>query len=224
MSGVEWVVIDHAILMDNAEQRVNRARAEEVALSAYDPEWPRLFAAEAQHLRACLPDGLIGRIEHFGSTAVPGLAAKPIVDMLIEVPSLLEVHRSIAPELQRQGYEYFWRPSWRDGITPEYTWFIKRNRLGQRTHHLHMLERGSPDWERLMFRDYLILHPEIAREYEALKCRIAAQSPNDRIAYAKEKTRFITEITRDASAYYAAHSPHPEGQNHSQGENSSPKT
>lgn len=191
--------------MNDNQQRVDRAIAEEVALRPYDPEWPRMFADEARHLRACLPAGLIGRIVHFGSTAVPGLAAKPIVDMLIEVPSLLDVHRSIAPELEQQGYEYFWRPSWRDALTPEYTWFIKRNALGQRTHHLHMLEPDSPDWERVLFRDYLILHPEIARQYERLKHHIAAQSPQDRIAYAREKTRFITTVTRQAHAYFAAH-------------------
>lgn len=210
--------------MENAEQRVDRAKAEEVSLCAYDPEWPRLFAAEAQHLRTCLPHGLIGRIEHFGSTAVPGLAAKPIVDMLIEVRSLLDVHRSIAPELERQGYEYFWRPSWRDGITPEYTWFIKRNQRGQRTHHLHMLEPDSPDWERLRFRDYLIAHPDVAHAYEALKYRIAAQSPKDRIAYAKEKTRFITAVTREARMFFAAHSPVEESPGDPKDENSSPAT
>ncbi len=189
--------------MNTSEHHVDRAKAERVAISAYNPEWPRLFAEEAQHLRACLPEELVGRIEHFGSTAVPGLAAKPIVDMLIEVPSLLDVHRRLAPELERQGYEYLWRPSWHDGSIPDYTWFIKRSPSGQRTHHLHMLEPASPDWERLLFRDYLILHPEIAREYEVLKRRLAAESRNDRIIYAKEKTRFITKVTREARAYFA---------------------
>jgi len=67
--------------MSNLEERVRSAVREEVAIVEYDSRWPGLFRQEADHLRACLPAGLIGRIEHFGSTAVPGLAAKPVVDM-----------------------------------------------------------------------------------------------------------------------------------------------
>lgn len=195
--------------MNSAQDRVRRARAEEVEITPYDPQWPRLFEQEAQHLRACLPPALVGRIAHFGSTAVPGLAAKPIVDMLVEVPSLRDVHDTIAPALARQGYEYFWRPGWRDAQTPAYAWFIKRDASGRRTHHLHMLTADSPDWDRLLFRDYLIAHPAVAKAYEALKYRLAAESPGDRIAYARAKTDFITDITREARTYFG-HSP-PDG-------------
>ena len=80
----------------NAKPRhVERALHEPVEIVPYDPGWPALFAAEAEHLRALLPAVLIGRIEHFGSTAVPGLAAKPIVDMLLEVRSMEDVARRI---------------------------------------------------------------------------------------------------------------------------------
>ena len=185
--------------MARRKSQVARARTEPVQISAYNPAWPGLFEQEARHLRACLPQDAIGRIAHFGSTAVPGLAAKPIIDMLIEVPSLRVVHETIAPILERQGYEYFWRPSWRDGVSPAYTWFIKRDGLGQRTHHLHMLRPDSPDWDRLLFRDYLIAHPSRAQAYGALKTRLAAKA-DDRVAYARAKSDFIDEVMRDARA------------------------
>ncbi len=186
--------------MTRQPKHVARATREPVTITAYDPTWPSRFELEAQHLRACLPPGSVGRIAHFGSTAVPGLAAKPIIDMLVEVPSLQHVHDTIAPMLKHQGYEYFWRPSWRDGVTPEYTWFIKRNAAGERTHHLHMLEKGSALWDRLLFRDYLIAHPQVAQAYGTLKRRIAADTGGDRLAYARAKTRFIDDVMRLAHA------------------------
>ena len=74
--------------METLEQKIQRVLKEDVEIVAYDPRWPVLFRAEQAHLLACLPADLIGRIEHFGSTAVPGLAAKPIVDVLVEVTDL----------------------------------------------------------------------------------------------------------------------------------------
>ena len=71
--------------MESLEERIRRVVQENVALVSYDPKWPRLFQEEKEHLLACLPRELIGQIEHFGSTAVPGLAAKPIIDILVEV-------------------------------------------------------------------------------------------------------------------------------------------
>lgn len=193
--------------MSRRKDHVARAENEPVEIVPYDPSWPQRFEQEAQHLRDCLPPGSVGRIAHFGSTAVPGLAAKPIIDMLVEVPSLLFVHRTIAPILQHQAYAYFWRPSWRDGVTPAYTWFIKRDGSGQRTHHLHMLTHDSPQWERLLFRDYLIAHPQAAAAYGALKQRIAASMGHDRRAYARAKTAFIEDAMRRARAEAAGTGP-----------------
>jgi len=194
--------------LTSTRDKLARARTERVEITDYNPDWPRQFEQEVRHLRDSLPQGLIGRIEHFGSTAVPGLAAKPIVDMLVEVPSLRVVHETIAPILERQGYDYFWRPSWRDGVTPAYTWFIKRDASGRRTHHLHMLQRDSPDWDRLLFRDYLIANPQQARAYGALKIRLAANAPGDRIAYARAKTDFINDVMREARTHQG-HDPLP---------------
>ena len=74
--------------MGMLEARVQRVVRERVRIVFYDPEWPELFVKEKAHLICCLPSNAIGKIEHFGSTAVPGLAAKPIIDMLVEVPNL----------------------------------------------------------------------------------------------------------------------------------------
>jgi len=184
--------------MESLEERIRRAVQEDVALAAYNPRWPGLFQEEKEHLLACLPPDLIGRIEHFGSTAVPGLAAKPIIDILVEVRSLEETRLRIVPILEAQGYEYFWRPTWGDDTPPFYAWFIKRDSEGRRTHHLHMVERHFEHWDRLLFRDYLKAHPEAAEEYQRLKMRLAARYPHDRVAYTKGKTDFILKTMEQA--------------------------
>jgi len=121
--------------METLAERIKRVTQENVSIVQYDLAWPEMFEQEKQHLLACLPPGLMGRIEHFGSTAVPGLAAKPVVDMLIEVASLEQARLLIAPILESQGYDYFWRPTKGDDGPPFYAWFIKRDsRTGTRTH------------------------------------------------------------------------------------------
>lgn len=190
--------------METLEQRIQRVVQEEVAIVPYDLSWPELFRQEKQHLLACLPNDLIRRIEHFGSTAVPGLAAKPIVDMLVEVTGLEATRARIAPILESQGYDYFWRPTHDDNGPPFYAWFIKRDpATGARTHHIHMVEgHFTEHWDRLLFRDYLIAHPEVAREYEILKTRLAAVLARDRIAYTCGKREFIDEVTAQAKHEY----------------------
>jgi GrpB-like predicted nucleotidyltransferase (UPF0157 family) len=188
--------------METLTDRIKRVTQEEVSIVVYNSEWPRLFEDEKRHLLESLPRDLIKRIEHFGSTAVPGLAAKPIVDMLVEVTSLEETKKRIVPVLEAQHYDYFWRPTQTQDGRPFYAWFIKRDSAGVRTHHIHMVESDFEHWDRLFFRDYLIEHPEIAREYEALKLSLAREYPNDRIAYTKAKTEFIVRVTRAAKEYY----------------------
>ncbi|MBI5836459.1 MAG: GrpB family protein [Candidatus Eisenbacteria bacterium] len=189
--------------METPEQRVQRVTREEVAIAPYDPAWPELFRQESEHLLSCLSRELIRRIEHFGSTAVPGLAAKPIVDMLVEVTDLREVGVRIVPALESRGYEYFWRPTHGDDGPPFYAWFIKRDpRTGGRTHHIHMVESHfTTHWDRLLFRDYLIGHPEVARDYEALKRRLASSWTHDRAAYTQGKTEFIVRVTEAAKQH-----------------------
>jgi GrpB-like predicted nucleotidyltransferase (UPF0157 family) len=188
--------------METLEERIKRVLKEEVSIAPYDPAWPRMFEEEKRHLLECLPKDLIRRIEHFGSTAIPGLAAKPIVDVLVEVSSLEETRARAAPLLEAEGYDYFWRPTHGDDVPPFYAWFIKRNAAGVRTHHIHMVERDFEHWDRLLFRDYLIENPETAREYEALKMRLACGYPHDREAYTQGKTEFVVRVTDVAKDYY----------------------
>lgn len=181
-------------------KKVERVLKDKVALRDYDSHWPQLFLEEKEHLLNCIPKGLIKRIEHFGSTAVPGLAAKPIVDMLVEVTSLKETKELVPPILESQGYDYFWRPTWGDNTPPFYAWFIKRHSNGKRSHHIHMVEKDFEHWDRLLFRDYLIAHPNTARAYNLLKQDLVNKHPDDRIAYTQGKTEFIIEITKRAKA------------------------
>ena len=186
------------------EERIRRAVQEDVAIVPYDPRWPELFQREKEHLLGTLPAELIRRIEHFGSTAVPGLAAKPIIDLLVEVTDLQATRDRIAPMLEAQGYDYFWRPTHGDDGPPFYAWFIKRDPAsGTRTHHVHMVEAHFTEhWERLFFRDYLIEHPQVAKEYEKIKVRLATDHPQDRVAYTGGKTEFIVKITEQAKRHY----------------------
>lgn len=188
--------------MDSLKNRIRRAAHEKIDVVPYNPVWPRMFEQEKRHLQNCLPSVLIGRIEHFGSTAVPNMAAKPIIDMLVEVSSLEEAKISVVPILESQGYEYFWRPTHGDDGPPFYAWFIKRDAKGNRTHHIHMVERHFEHWDRLLFRDYLIQFPAIAKEYEALKYQLVHNHPDDRAAYTQGKNSFIERVTRTAKEYY----------------------
>ncbi|MCD4767572.1 MAG: GrpB family protein [Methanosarcinales archaeon] len=86
--------------------RIEELVREEVAIVLYNPTWPKIFEDEAAFLRWKLPQNLVKRIEHFGSTAVPGLSAKPIIDILVEVTSLEETKKQIVPILEAEGYEY----------------------------------------------------------------------------------------------------------------------
>jgi GrpB-like predicted nucleotidyltransferase (UPF0157 family) len=182
-------------------ERIRRLAAEDITIADYDVRWPERFREERDHLRACLPQDLVGRIEHFGSTAVPGLAAKPIVDMLVEVFDLERTRSEIAPLLESQGYDYTWRPTRGDDTLPFYAWFIKRDPLTRvRTHHIHMVEPHFEHWDSLLFRDSLIESPPIAREYEMLKRELAAAHPRDRAAYTDGKSAFVDRITMAARA------------------------
>ena len=186
--------------METLEERIRRVTPEDVAILPYDPAWPEQFLREKAHLLSCLPHDLIKRIEHFGSTAVPGLAAKPIIDILVEVTDLEATKVRIVPVLESQQYDYFWRPTHGDDGPPFYAWFIKRHHVtNARTHHIHMVERQFVEhWERLLFRDYLVQHSDAAKEYEALELHLASAYPNDRIAYTRGKTDFINRMTKRA--------------------------
>jgi GrpB-like predicted nucleotidyltransferase (UPF0157 family) len=191
--------------MKNLHERVKKAVHETVVLSPYDPAWPRMFEREKKRLCKCLPKDLVMRIEHIGSTAVPNLPAKPVIDILVEVTCLEETKKRIVPLLNAQKYDYFWRPTSGDDVPPFYAWFIKRDAKGDRTHHIHMVEKNFECWDRLLFRDYLIEFPEVAKEYKNLKLSLAHDYPHDRVAYANGKKEFIDSVTLKAKEYYQRH-------------------
>ncbi len=184
--------------MESLNKRIRRVTQEEIAVVPYDSRWPQMFQCERKHLLDCLPKELIKQIEHFGSTAVPGLAAKPIIDILVGVSSLDATRDRMVPILEGQGYEYFWRPTFGDDGPPWYAWFIKRDPpSGGRTHHLHFVELTFTEhWDRLLFRDHLIAHPDIAAEYSHLKTDLASQHASDRMSYTRAKSDFVCRITR----------------------------
>ena len=153
-----------------------------------DLSWPFRFAEEAEMLRHLLASWLVGPIEHIGSTAVPGLPAKPVIDIMAGVRTLEESRPAIAAATTA-GYCY--APY---QVEIEH-WFCKPS-PAFRTHHLHLIPFGSPQWRRpLAFRDYLRTHAAVAAEYATLKRRLADAHRLDREAYTVAKRPFIDRVT-----------------------------
>jgi GrpB-like predicted nucleotidyltransferase (UPF0157 family) len=166
----------------------------EVVIVDYDPRWTALFAAEAMRIREVLNGGLVTRIEHFGSTAVPGLAAKPIIDLLVGVRSLEEAKQVAVVQLETLGYAY-----WFDNPNLERMFFVKGLPPNSpRTHHIHMVEPDNKLWERLQFRDYLRQHSDEAARYAELKRHLAERYPIDREAYTSSKAKYIESVMQKA--------------------------
>lgn len=186
-------------------QRIAELSCEPIAIVPYSEEWPVRYAAEEARLRAILPPDLCTRIAHIGSTAVPGLSAKPVVDIQVEVTDLQRVRSEVVPLLEALGYEFVWRPTMGEKA-PYYAWFIGRHPDGRRAFHVHMVEPDEATVDRLLFRDFLRAHPDVARQYEALKHELASAHPVDRATYTRSKTPFIDGVLRRARA---AHPPLP---------------
>lgn len=163
----------------------------------YDPGWPGAFEAEAARLRAAL-ETLALRIDHHGSTAVPGLGAKPIIDIQVSVETLQPLS-AYGAKLEAIGYIHVPQPD--DSFCP----FFHRPIQWPHTHHVHVVESGGREERRtLAFRDYLRDHPEVARQYEDLKRTLAAQiatvDPASQERYAVAKTDFIERVVAVAVA------------------------
>ncbi len=157
----------------------------------YDPRWPALFEEAAAEIKAVAGDRILA-VEHVGSTAVPGLSAKPILDVLAGVEDLVR-SLELLPELAKLGYEY--RP---DEEIPDRHYF-RRRLAGVRTHHLSLAEPTSAHYRNtIAFRDALREEPELARSYESLKLDLARRFPHDRPAYTAGKTDFVLRVLRKA--------------------------
>ena len=164
-----------------------------VEIVAYDAAWPARFSDERKALHRVLKRWLAGPIEHIGSTAVPGLAAKPVIDIMAGVETL-EGSRDAIAAAATLGYCYFpYQASIRH-------WMCKPSDA-VRSHHLHLVPVNSPQWVRpIAFRDYLRTHHDVAAEYEQLKRALALKFRWDREAYTEAKKTFIETMTMEALA------------------------
>jgi GrpB-like predicted nucleotidyltransferase (UPF0157 family) len=168
-----------------------------IEIAAYDPGWPAAFETEAARLRAVL-GRLALRIDHHGSTSIPGLAAKPIIDIQVSVAALQPLHAYVS-FLATIGYVHV--PTADDSFSP----FFHRPAQWPHSHHVHLVQCGGLEERRtLAFRDYLRDNPGEAREYERLKRHLAAlnrgSSAESREDYARAKSGFIQRIVALALA------------------------
>ena len=162
-----------------------------IHLVAYDDTWPERFRQEREVLSGAIGEYVKGSIEHVGSTAVAGLVAKPVIDVMVGVEGLA-ASRGAFPILERLSYCYF--PHHADVMH----WFCKPSPQ-HRTHHLHLVPFRSRLWrERMAFRDYLRGHPEVAAEYGKLKQALARRYRFDREAYTDAKKPFVRRIVERA--------------------------
>ena len=168
--------------------------ARKVEVVPYDPSWPVLFQSEAGQLAAILGEE-VAAIHHVGSTAIAGMSAKPIVDILVEVHHIAKID-GLSSEMRNLGY----KPKGEFGI-PGRRFFFK-DRDSVRTHHVHVFQIENPEIVRhLNFRDYMMAHPEEARSYSRLKEELAKKFSDDIEGYMDGKDKFIQEIDQRARAW-----------------------
>lgn len=163
-----------------------------------DPRWPARFAEAAVTLRRVLPEALL--VEHVGSTAVPGLAAKDTIDVMLVIDDLGIVLQR-APALAVAGFDL------RLGAhtTRQDRLFLRRVVDGHRTHHVHVVLPSSPEvGDFVLFRDYLRAHPDVAATYGEAKIRLATEHGDDRMAYVLAKPAVVEPLLADARAWAGA--------------------
>jgi len=181
-----------------------RARIYPIILREYNPAWPAWYAEEKANLERLIDADSICRISHFGSTAVPGLTAKPTIDILLEINKDADLDKLIAA-LPQPEYIYLKEDSAPTIATPQlHLRFVKgylSDGFAEQVYHIHVV---WPDgWsERLRFRDYLTDHPETAAAYADLKRRLQKEYEHDRDGYTDAKGAFIREVTEQALLFY----------------------
>ena len=166
-----------------------------VEVVPHNPRWRAAFEAEAERVAAALGENVVA-VHHIGSTAIPGIYAKPVLDLLVEVRDIAEVDGR-SPAMESLGYEVLGE----FGI-PGRRYFRKDDREGIRTHQVHAFGAGSAQVERhLAFRDYMIAHPAEAQRYSELKRRLAEEHPQSFEGYMDGKDAFIKEMDRRAARW-----------------------
>jgi len=167
----------------------------EVEVVPHDPEWKDAFEAEAKHIGAALGENVVA-VHHIGSTSIPNIYAKPVIDILVEVRNITEIDGQ-SSAMESFGYEVMGEY----GIAGR-RYFRKDNQKGIRTHQIHVFEAGSAQVTRhLSFRDYMIVHPEDAQRYSELKRKLAEEHSQSIDRYMDGKDGFIKEIDRRAARW-----------------------
>jgi GrpB-like predicted nucleotidyltransferase (UPF0157 family) len=173
----------------------------QVIVVPHNPDWSRQFEQESRAIQGIFGDNLVA-LHHVGSTAIPNIHAKPIIDILAEVVDIDRVDDQ-SSNLAVPGYEAMGEY----GI-PGRRYFRKHNTAGERTHHLHIFQTGSVEVLRhLAFRDYMITHPADARAYSQLKQQLAEAHPTDIEAYMDGKDGFIKAMERKALEWQVSQTP-----------------
>ncbi len=172
---------------------------EGVHLSAYDPGWPDRAAGYAGELRPVLGRWLLSPIEHVGSTAIPGIVAKPVIDLMAQVDDTDAVVAAAGATLDAMNWKYV--PPELDG-RPWRRFLARVSPDGQhRLAHLHLMQAGAARWDQqLRFRDALRADPALRDEYSAIKAQLASTYADDRERYTDEKAAFVTRVMRDLDA------------------------
>jgi GrpB-like predicted nucleotidyltransferase (UPF0157 family) len=169
-----------------------------IQIVPYDKNWVDIFNSESKLIKDTLGDNIALKIEHFGSTAVDGISAKPTIDILVEIPFLTDnLKEMIIKKMTKIDYHFIWRT---DERLP-YMHFVKGytiNGFEGNVFHIHMGDKSHPLWDRIYFRDYLRQNIKVAKEYESLKISLAEQFKYDREAYTNAKTEFVKRITEIA--------------------------
>jgi GrpB-like predicted nucleotidyltransferase (UPF0157 family) len=161
-----------------------------IILSEYDPGWPVIYEAEKNNIINTIHPNNILSVEHIGSTAVPGLTAKPTIDILIQVRNSFN-SELFKEDLKKIGYDFIPKPE----NPPPHMMFAKgyaKTGISGQTFHSHIRYKG--DWDEIVFRDFLRSDPEISRQYAYLKLELARKFPNDREKYTESKSEFIRSI------------------------------
>jgi GrpB-like predicted nucleotidyltransferase (UPF0157 family) len=165
-----------------------------VAIVDYNQDWPKLYLKEKQKIINTVSPENISRMEHIGSTSVPGLSAKPTIDIFLEIPDITNCD-DLIQTLQKIDYHYIPKPE----NPPPHMMFAKgysEKGLTGQTFHIHVRYPG--DWDEIVFRDYLINNPDTAHDYVNLKQRLSVEFKNDREKYTDGKTDFIKKVTQRA--------------------------
>ena len=178
--------------MTEAES-LERALHEDISLHPYDTQWPAIFLEERERLMKLFPDQLID-VQHIGSTSIPDMIAKPVIDLLAGVESMATADALVAPLIQ-SGYI---TSADFNATLDDRRWLMRWSK-GRRTHHLQLVVYGDSAWQRFIcFRDILRARQDLADRYAGLKREIAMQHKVDREAYTEAKTEFVLSIVCDA--------------------------